>query len=201
MEAARIGLAALCLTLAWETAIGAGETAIGAEEPSANNERFAPVAFLADRCWLGRFPDSQLRDVHCWEWAIANRFLRNRHQVSGSKGVVYQGETLYGWDARDEVLRYWYFNSLGGVSEGTVEHTEDGWMFREQHRGSPEDMELQTAFTRHDKDSYSVKTQKLTDGEWKPFGEIAFEACDDPSSAINTTDIARGHPDCLDTDP
>ena len=153
----------------------------GGAEPQTEAERFAPVADLAGRCWVGHFPESTLRDVHCWEWAVAKRFLRDRHRVMGSEGTSYQGETLYGWDSEDEVLRYWYFNSLGGVSEGSVERTEDGWRFREHYRGSPGEMDLLSSYSRQGEDGYAIETRRLREGSWEPFGSIRFEALGEPA--------------------
>ncbi len=148
--------------------------ATGSEAP-AGAERFAPVGELAGRCWVGRLGEGKGRDVQCFDWAIDGRFLRNRHRLTGPGGV-YQGETLYGWDPGQGVLRYWYFTSLGGVSEGTVERQGEGWVFRERYRGSEGEMELRTAFSRDGDDAFSVDTRVLREGRWEPFGAVRFEA-------------------------
>ena len=146
--------------------------ALAAEE-SETDERFAPVAELAGHCWIGPFPGSQARDHHCWEWILDGNFLRDRHRVTGGESP-YAGETIYGWDAEASQLRFWYFNTLGGVSTGTVERDGERWLFRESYSGSDgtdsgaTELEIRSFLVREDDESYSVVSEKRQeDGEWQ----------------------------------
>jgi hypothetical protein len=47
-----------------------------------------------------------VKDVHCWERALDGAYLRDRHELRGSK-EPYGGETLYGWDSESEKPRFW----------------------------------------------------------------------------------------------
>ena len=149
----------------------------GTEAP-AEHVRFAPVARLAGRCFAAQL-GSDTRDVHCYEWTIQDRFLRDRHRLTGPRGV-YEGETLYGWDSRTQTLRYWYFNSLGGVSEGTVEQRDGEWWFLETYRGAKEPMKLRSVLRWGDGEGYSVVTEALREGEWQHFSSMSFEPAESP---------------------
>jgi hypothetical protein len=163
---------------------------------------FAPVDQLAGACWAATFPNGA-RDVHCYQWAIQKRFLRDVHRVTTDEGTyrgIYEGETLYGRDAETGALRFWYFNSLGGVSEGTAERLEvtDGlgtrdeegtsprerWIFHESYRGQTagegHSLELRTVFYREEEkpdrgESYTVVTEVLRDGHWQPREQFVYE--------------------------
>lgn len=143
-----------------------------AAEETGTDQRFAPVAELAGHCWSGAFPDSQARDLHCWEWVLDGNFLRDRHRVTGGESA-YSGETFYGWDAEAGKLRFWYFNTLGGVSTGTVERDGERWLFRELYSGSGDagggaQLEIRNSFVREDDVSYSVVSEKRReDGGWQ----------------------------------
>ena len=145
-----------------------------AAEPAPEIDRFAPVSGLAGRCFVGEMPEAKARDTHCWEWVLSERFLRDRHQVVGPNGL-YQGETFYGLDAATGILRFWYFNSLGGVSEGSVEQREGRWFFDETYRGAGTELEMRTSFDRSG-DDYAVVTEQREGDRWKVISEVYFQA-------------------------
>ena len=138
----------------------------------ASDERFAPLADLAGHCWIGPFPGSEAHDHHCWEWTLGGKFLRDSHQVQGGESP-YGGETLYGWDAEAGILRFWYFNTLGGVSTGTVERDGDRWLFREQYSGNAGigqaggQLEIRSYLVREDETSYDVVSEKRQEDGWR----------------------------------
>lgn len=77
-----------------------------------------PLGFLVGHCWRGRFPSGE-EDVHCFESVYGGQHVRDRHEVTGG-ARAYRGETLYTWEPRGNVVTYTYWNSLGGVSRGTM---------------------------------------------------------------------------------
>jgi hypothetical protein len=81
-----------------------------------------PLGFLVGHCWRGEMPKTGERDIHCFESVYGGRHVRERHKVEGGKGV-YEGETLYSWDGSAVIFTYW--NSLGGVSRGTMRPVGD----------------------------------------------------------------------------
>jgi hypothetical protein len=171
----------LLLLLFLTTAAAASET------EKDGKQRFAPVADLAGHCWMGTF-ENGARDVHCYEWALQDAFLRDRHQVTGGEGV-YAGETFYGWDEAAGRLHFWYFNTLGGVSEGDVVRAEDGrWTFVESYEGGGGSLQLRTAFQRPDETSYAVVTEILRDGAWVPEREVVYRRLDGRPAATGARD-------------
>lgn len=180
-------LAVLATTFATWTA-----TPARGQEDSVAQERFAPVAELTGHCWLGTFPDSEARDLHCWEWVLDGGFVRDRHRVTGS-GNSYAGETFYGWDAASGTLRFWYFNTLGGVSTGTVESAGDRWLFRERYGGDDRAeadaeaggaLEIRTFLTLEDDVSYRILSEKRQpDGDWRSTFTLRFVRSDARSAA------------------
>jgi hypothetical protein len=90
----------------------------GAAAPSpAVRQELAPLGFLLGHCWRGEMPKTGEKDVHCFESVYGGQHVRERHKVDGRVGV-YEGETLYSWDG--SVVTYTYWNSLGGVSRGSM---------------------------------------------------------------------------------
>lgn len=87
--------------------------------PSALVSGLAPLAFLVGHCWSATFADGKQVDRHCFEPAFGGQFVRDRHQVTGGKDI-YRGETLYSWNAAIRRVDFNYWNSLGGVSRGTM---------------------------------------------------------------------------------
>ena len=148
-----------------------------------NSERFDPVSLLAGSCWEGAFPNGAT-DLHCWEWALGGAYLRDRHKVRGA-GSPYAGETLYGWDSDSSALHYWYFNSLGGRSEGGIQKIdgEERWLITESYAGAtpgqdePSKIEMRNFMTVED-DAYTMITEQRDGASWKEVMSIRFERTD-----------------------
>ena len=87
-------------------------------------EPLRPLAFLVGHCWQGEFGASKNADTHCFEPVYGGKHIRDRHEVVGGK-EVYRGETIYSWNAKLGQVEYTYWNSLGGVSRGTM-RVKDG---------------------------------------------------------------------------
>lgn len=81
-----------------------------------------PLAFLVGHCWRADFPKSGEQDTQCFEPVYDGQHVRSRHEVSGGK-EVYRGETLFSADGKGVSFTYW--NSLGGVSHGTMKAGTD----------------------------------------------------------------------------
>jgi len=92
---------------------------------------FEPMAFLVGHCWEGKFADGKT-DTHCFDATYGGQHIRDRHEVKGGK-AVYRGETIYSREGQGVTYTYW--NSLGGVSRGTMKPEDDKLDFGvEQHR-------------------------------------------------------------------
>jgi hypothetical protein len=80
-----------------------------------------PMAFLAGHCWSSSINAGKQVDTHCFEAMHGGRQLRDRHEVKDRSGkVVYSGETIYAWNAKNQRVEYAYFASDGGVSYGNM---------------------------------------------------------------------------------
>lgn len=92
-----------------------------------------PLGFLLGACWRAEFKPG-VEDEHCFEPAYDGRHVRDRHQVTGG----YAGETLYSWDGGAGLVSYTYWNSLGGVSRGTMRPASDGLDFGDEAYQAPD---------------------------------------------------------------
>ncbi|MSR48065.1 MAG: hypothetical protein EXS13_13575 [Planctomycetes bacterium] len=103
------------------------------------DDPLAPLEPFTAHDWVATFPNGKLTDTQRYEWMLGKKFLRNPHQVRDADGkVVYEGETIYGFDAATKALRWWYFNATGGWIDGTVAEEPDGTLLFEgvNHAGS-----------------------------------------------------------------
>lgn len=91
-------------------------------------ETVEPFGPLLGACWSATFDDTGRVDTHCFT-SIFGVHVRDRHIVPGEPD--YTGETLFHSDA-DGQLHFRYFNSIGGVSDGTGEPVEGGIVFGEE---------------------------------------------------------------------
>ena len=108
-------------------------------------DRFAPMAFLVGHCWQAELPGGQ-SDTHCFDSLYGGRFIRDRHQVTGGR-AVYEGETIYAWNAGASRVEYTYWASDGGVSRGSV-RARDGLLdFGTDVNRRPDGAEIRIATT------------------------------------------------------
>ena len=117
-----------------------------------------PLAFLVGQCWEGSLATGE-RDVHCFEPVFGGKHVRDRHEVSGGSGT-YAGETFYSADGAD-ALGFTYFNSLGGVSRGTMRKGADGLHFGEEHYKGADGkrIKLEVSWSALGTDAYEVTTK------------------------------------------
>lgn len=103
-------------------------------------DAFAP---LIGRDWTAPLPVGNLTDTQHFEWMFGKKFIRNIHAVKTVKGeVVYEGETVYAWDARSDRIVWWYWNASGGFLEGTASIATDGTISTEgENHGDPNQLD------------------------------------------------------------
>jgi hypothetical protein len=107
-----------------------------ASPPPPLRAELEPLRFLIGHCWRGEFRNGAV-DVHCFESVYGGRHVRDRHDVKGP-GAPYAGETLYSWNAGAKQVDYTYWNSLGGVSRGTMAAIPDGLDFGNETHSGPD---------------------------------------------------------------
>lgn len=93
--------------------------AAAAPTPTVLGEGLRPLAFVVGHCWRGEFAGGKQVDIHCYEDVYGGKHIRDRHEVTGGN-QVYKGVTIYSWNAELGQVEYTYWNSLGGVSRGTM---------------------------------------------------------------------------------
>lgn len=79
----------------------------------------AAMAFLIGHCWRGEMKGGAEQDTHCFDSVYGGQHIRDRHEVTGA-AKPYAGETIYSWNAKVGRVEYTYWNSAGGVSQGTM---------------------------------------------------------------------------------
>jgi hypothetical protein len=149
-------------------------TPLAAADAESTGDGLAPLAWLAGSCWTGTFADGKTRDVVCYEWMLDGKFLRSRHRVVDGEGP-YSGETILARNPTTGALEFYYFNSAGGIVRGEIEPAAEGLRFpREIVEIRGERFELRSVWSRPTEDRYVAATEKLVDGEWRPFMTIEF---------------------------
>ena len=78
-----------------------------------------PMRFLVGHCWRGPMKQGAQQDVHCFEPVFGGQHIRDRHEVTGGPSI-YRGETIYSWNGAEKRIEYVYWNSIGGVSRGSM---------------------------------------------------------------------------------
>jgi hypothetical protein len=116
-----------------------------------------PLGFLVGHCWRGEFQARKQVDTHCFEPVYGGKHIRDRHEVTGGKDI-YRGETIYSWNAALGRVEYTYWNSLGGVSRGTMVPKGGALDFgSETHiRGDGTTMTISTLWQRKGPDAYDA---------------------------------------------
>jgi hypothetical protein len=157
-------------------------------------EPFAPFEFLVGHCWSGELPVRGGTDTHCYDWMLDRQFLRDRHAVAGAG--YYRGESIYQWDGATKRVSYRYWDSHGGVGQGTfaavggVLRTDD-----EEYRGKDgRAQRFRTVITRVGDTRYDVATDTLVDGQWRSVRRVSYTRGDPrppTTGALRSTAVAQ----------
>ena len=111
-----------------------------AAQPLALRQELEPLGFLVGHCWRGTLSTGE-QDRHCFEPVYGGQHVRDVHEVSGSGGTVYAGETFYSADGEGG-LAFTYFNSIGGVSRGSMRPGAGELNFGEEHYRGPDGQQI-----------------------------------------------------------
>ena len=138
---------------------------------------FKPLEFLVGHCWIGTFPNGKQTDEHCFEWVFDRKFIRDHHAVRdvASPAAKYQGETLYGWDAMEKHLAYWYWNSDGQMITGTVAYEGNDIVFPGRYDTPKGPVDLKAVWTPL-VDGYRVSQSQRAGSEWTPLWTMTLKA-------------------------
>jgi uncharacterized protein (TIGR02246 family) len=85
---------------------------------------------LADLAWMiGKWTDKKdgRETTNVCRWSKNRNFITRTFKVSDDKGVVITGTEIIGWDASEERIRSWTFDSTGGFAKGLWRFQEGEW--------------------------------------------------------------------------
>jgi hypothetical protein len=117
-----------------------------------------PLSFLVGHCWVAEFPNKPgERDTQCFESVFNGQHVRSRHEVTGA-ARPYLGETLFSYDGRSVIFTYW--NSLGGVSRGSMRAEGDLLSFGDENYTGADGRRItfSTKWRRIGEDEYQTVT-------------------------------------------
>lgn len=145
----------------------------------ATPDYFKPLDYLVGHCWIGAFPDGKATDTHCYEWMLGREFIRDRHTVR-SEGPDYAGEAVYHFDGATKSVKYRYWNSAGGVSDGSVEVAGNLTRVPEDiYRGKDGKVQkFQVDIERVGDTQYRKRVRHWDGKTWKDAGTTTFTRAD-----------------------
>ena len=147
-------------------------TFAAADAPTAQNP-LQPLEFLVGSCWAGDFPGGRGVDTHCFASVYGGKFVRDTHVLHG-KGPDYSGESIYGWDPRQQKIVFWYWSSDGDIEQGTVAGSDEGLEFPEHHLTQPQELTFRTHWKRLDANRYEALNERKEGDAWKTQWKIEY---------------------------
>lgn len=155
-------------------ALAAGQSGATPSTISSAPDGLKPLAFLVGSCWAGPLPKEGI-DTHCFSSVYDGQFVRDVHTVTKARRP-YQGETLYHWDAAARVVKYTYWNSLGGVSTGTMNTDGDRLVFPETHEASDGTrIDFRNVWFQDGANAYVAQTDQREPTGWTQRFRIRYE--------------------------
>lgn len=178
---AKCGRAVLAIMTGWVALVGASavsgaDAAIAppAAEDAGTSSPFAPIEWLAGRCFTGTFADGKTKDFICYDWRLDGKYLRSRHRVIGGP-APYAGETWFGWDSKTQRLEFSYFNTAGATMRGPIEPQGDWLAFPvEKFEMNGQPFELRSSWRRKPEGGYVTTTERRVGEQWQTFMTIDF---------------------------
>ncbi len=146
----------------------------------ASQADFQTLNQLAGQCWQATFPDGKKVDTHCFSQVYGGAFIKDQHVVCGSEKPYY-GETWYVYDSKQETVTYHYYNSFGGVSDGSVAFKQQQLLFPDEtYQQGEQSVTYRTTWSLADGQYTSAMQQQdaeHVDG-WKPIWQMVFKPID-----------------------
>lgn len=139
-----------------------------------------PILLLAGHCWEGQFEGTEGVDRHCFEWLPGGHFLRDTHAIE-TEGESYQGETIFAVEGGSGEITYTYYNSLGGISRGSISMAKGGVLkAEERHIGRDGNVQnYRSRLTFDDNgNGYRVESTRLNEGEWQTVRRTHYSRVD-----------------------
>jgi uncharacterized protein (TIGR02246 family) len=173
------------------------ETDMPAAPPREPNELDQLAWLIGD--WVD---DAEDAAVHTnWRWAKNEHFLTSNFSVSVDGEIEMEGTQVIGWDAANQQIRSWVFDSEGGFGEGVWRRVGDEWIV--DSTTTLEDGaqgKATNVYKPIDNDSFTWKSvDRQIDGEVQPdVDEIAVRrqvavASSEAASSQDTPEVSGGN--------
>ncbi len=147
---------------------------------------FSGLEQLAGYCWQAQFADQKKYDTHCFDWMYGQSFIQDRHLVCGD-GSNYAGTTIY--SANKGEVKYRYYNSLGGISDGEVAYKNDELIFPDETYKNNELLQTYSTTWKLSSNGYvSEMWQKYLDEPDKLIWQMSFKRIDIKENLLITED-------------
>lgn len=155
---------------------------LAAAEPAKLEKHFQPLAYLVGHCWRAPFADGKQRDLQCFESMYNGKLISNTHMVQGSD-PLYEGTSIFSWDAQKQRIRFHYFTSTGAVSEGWFEPDGEGMSIPEHYTASDgRVIEIQNDYRRDGEYAYRVVTREKKGDKWEEVRNLRYVRTDAPEA-------------------
>jgi len=150
---------------------------VQASETNTLDPHLEPFRALLGQTYRGAFKSSQpekpVTDVLKWERALNGKAVRTLHSINDG---LYGGETLYVWDPREEVVKYFYFTTAGFRTTGTIKFTGGKFVTHEIVQGTAGGVTEVKAESELQSDGrLVVKVEHLKENKWVPARETIYE--------------------------
>lgn len=96
--------------------------------PMTPREHLEELAWLVGN-WVDKDGDTTIKSS--FEWARGGNFLTRNLSVKRGEETTLEGWQIIAWDAEQERIRSWTFDTEGGFSEGLWTRDGDRWLVRE----------------------------------------------------------------------
>jgi hypothetical protein len=136
--------------------------------------QLAPFAPLIGGVWSAPF-NADIHDEQQFEWLYGGKFVRNVHQVKTTDGkVVYEGETIYAWDARASKIAARYWNATGGFVDGEARWDGAHMEFEGDNHAGGSQTERVRSVTDFGGDEWTMTGYFWKNGAWVEQGKRTY---------------------------
>ena len=116
-------------------------------------------------------------NIEC-DWTTKQNYISRKFSVAGENGIESSGLQLIGWDAKEQLIRSWLFDSDGGFVHSEWSFRDDRWVVQSVATLVDGSAGSYTTILRPiDDDSYGwQKINRVRDGKLLPnIGEITIQ--------------------------
>jgi hypothetical protein len=136
----------------------------------------AALEYLVGSCWHGVIPGSETFDIHCYSAMLDGKYVRDVHVVPQG-ATLYMGETIFHWSRENDVIYYRYFNTFGGISDGSAQADGDTLRFPDEtHTMSDGSVQVfSSSWQRLGEDVYQAITLNVTNEVAEEMSSVRFD--------------------------